>query len=111
FSDDASTPMASVALIGLGTTGIFHISMNPLQFGSVKVGKSDTVSVTVKNIGNGQLSLNSQLAITNSVFALSHIIPSHQPPYLLNPGDTIGATFTYTPSDAVRDTGTFFFTV
>ncbi|HET6402428.1 MAG TPA: choice-of-anchor D domain-containing protein [Candidatus Kapabacteria bacterium] len=111
YSNDGVTPRASVALVGLGTAGFFHLSVNPLNFGSVTIGGADTMSVNLKNIGNGELSVAVLGQTANPDFQLFTVGPQPTPPFVLEPGDTETATLIFSPSIEGPDTSLYALTV
>ena len=111
YSNDGVTPRATVALVGLGTAGYFHLSVNPLNFGSVTIGDADTMSVNLKNIGNGELSVNVRGQTANPDFQLFTVGPQPTPPFVLEPGDTETATLIFSPSIEGPDTSLYALTV
>jgi hypothetical protein len=90
--------VATVALTGSGTSPPFTIDPNPIDFGSVGVGLTSTVTVTISNAGGdthtvGPLSLTgpnaSDFAITNTTCGGS-----------LPPGGSCTATIAFKPTTA-----------
>ena len=112
YSNDASTPVASVALVGVGTAGVFKMTSNPFNMGSVKVGDADTMSVTMNNTGNGTLIVDAKnLTVENPDFGLVAVVPAQLPPFTLKPGDGIIARFRFAPSVVGPDTARFVVTL
>jgi hypothetical protein len=108
-SDDATNPALKIALVGLGTAGVFHVARNPLQAGKVVAGKSDTVLLSMSNTGNGPLDVDipNQAGSNPNVFSLIRVQPLHLPPFTMNPGDSVVATIVFMPSQAGFDTTRF----
>jgi Secretion system C-terminal sorting domain len=107
YSNDSTRAVTSVALVGLGTSGVCHISENPVRFAPIALAHSDTLSVTISNTGNGLLAVTPNiLALSNSDFALISLKPADTS-YELVPKGTVVATFSFTPSTVGNDTGLF----
>ncbi len=103
--NDTSEPATAIPLDGFGTEGVFALSQNPLQFGSVPVGSSDTMIVALSNSGDGELDVNvANTQGSNSDFTIIGIGPQAAPPFALQPGDSELAEFLFTPSSVGPDT-------
>ncbi len=107
-SSDSALPVAAVPLLGWGTQGFFRISANPLDFGSVTVGNTDSMFVEVKNTGDGELDIfaNSRTG-TNTDFTLFALAPQISSPFILEPGDSEIAGFIFAPTVVGPDTSVF----
>jgi hypothetical protein len=110
-SSDATSPTTAIPLVGWGTQGIFHMSANPLNFGSVNNGASANMWIKVTNLGDGELDVyaNSSMG-TNPDFTLVTLGPQKTSPFVLQPGDTESAEFKFAPSVLGPDTSIFGFT-
>ena len=110
-SSDSLTPVTATALIGWGTMGAFHLSVNPLDLGTVAIGSSDTLRVTVTNFGDGELDVfsNDRTGTDPADFSLIAVRPQPSPPFILMPGDTEMAEFRFHPVTLGPDTSIFAF--
>ena len=106
-SNDPNSPVTAIALNGFGTKGIFHLSQDPLTFGTVPVGISDTMLIYLTNSGDGELDATATPYGTNSDFSLVGIGPKAQPPFILQPGDSEFALFQFSPSVIGGDTSIY----
>jgi hypothetical protein len=94
------------------TRGKFYISSNPIGFGKVQVGSFSSRTVTVKNIGDGQLLVAApNTNLSNPDFTLVAIQPNLPPPYIIQPGDSVIATIQFSPSIIGLDSASFDLTV
>jgi len=78
IADNASNSPQSVALTGKGTGPVAKLSTTSLSYGSVAVGKTSVLSVTLQNTGNAALSVTGiSIAGTNaSSFTESNSCPA-----------------------------------
>ena len=107
-SNDTTTPVTSTAIVGWGTEGIFHLSENPLNFGSVMMGRADTIWFEVDNPGDGELDLSAtSVTGSNTDFKLDAFGPQTSTPFILEPGDTELAAFQFSPTVLGPDTSIF----
>ena len=106
-SSDSASAVTAVALNGFGTQGIFHLSQDPLTFGTVPIGMSDTMLIVLTNLGDGELDATATPNGTNSDFSLVAIGPIPQPPIVLQPGDSELALFQFSPSAIGGDTSIY----
>ncbi|HEX5315627.1 MAG TPA: choice-of-anchor D domain-containing protein, partial [Candidatus Kapabacteria bacterium] len=107
-SNDPATPTTATALAGMGTEGVFHLSANPLDFGSVTIGNADTMVIVLTNPGDGELDVNATSSTgTSPDFTIIGIGPQASPPFVLMPGDTEFALVQFTPSTVGPDTSLF----
>lgn len=73
----------------------FQFSVSSLDFGSVNVGSSKTLNVTMSNTGGSSVTVT-QLSVNGSTFSVSGV----SLPLTLNAGQTASATIGFTPSAA-----------
>jgi hypothetical protein len=107
-SNDATHPTIAVAIVGWGTKGSFHLSANPLYFGNVMMGASDTMWVELNNSGDGELDVYANSSSgTNPDFTLFAVGPQTTPPFVLLPGDTEIGGFQFSPTVVGPDTSIF----
>jgi len=103
-SNDAGSP-ASVALSGTGViAGVpkLSLSASTLAFGSVTVGQTKDMSVTISNTGTAVLNITS-LATGGTAFAATS-----SPGFALQPGGSQAVTVRFAPTTAASFTGTLF---
>ncbi|RMF88735.1 MAG: choice-of-anchor D domain-containing protein, partial [Nitrospinota bacterium] len=96
-SNDPDTPSVSVSLSGEGL-GIPDIDVSPtsLAFGAVRLGTTVTLSTTIQNLGETDLTVT-DLALTGSPdFALGAGAPSV--PFVIVSGGSVDVPVAYTPS-------------
>jgi hypothetical protein len=111
YSNDELTPISSTAVIGVVTSGVFHLSANPTNFGKVGLTHSDTMTVTISNTGNGLLVVTpNSLSLSNMDFSIISVKPENLS-YDLAPKGTVVVTVAFTPSKLGGDTATFPLTV
>ncbi len=72
-----------------------------VHFGKVRLGKSKTMTVTLKNPNNKTVEVTSIKLDKGSVFEIDTMIP--MPPVTLKPKDSITITLTYTPKVEGKD--------
>lgn len=107
YSNDSNNLVTSVAFVGFGTTGVYHVSAQPLKFAPVAVAASDTVNVTISNTGNGPLAFKAtSLKLSNPDFSLVSLKPADTS-FELAPKATVIATFAFSPTRIGADTGFF----
>lgn len=102
-SGDPSTPTtASVTVSGAGTTA-GQLTLNPssITFGSVNVGSSQSLTVTLSNSG-GTSSTVSAAAVTGAGFSLSSVAL----PITLSPGQSTNLKVTFAPTKSGAASGT-----
>jgi hypothetical protein len=105
-SNDPSRPTATVSVSGTGsgtTTAVPAIDVSPasLDFGTVTVGQSKDLSLTVRNTGNAPLTINS-VASSNPRFAVA----SPAVPFNVAAGSQQALTIRFSPTTAGSQTGT-----
>jgi uncharacterized protein with LGFP repeats len=102
FSDaltvSGSDGTVSVPITGTAVAGQPHMSINPttVDYGIVDVGKSATQSFTISNTGSTPLTITKAKAPTG-VFGTTTPLAEGQ---VLQPGDEITQSVTFTPTDA-----------
>ncbi|MBI2877784.1 MAG: choice-of-anchor D domain-containing protein [Candidatus Tectomicrobia bacterium] len=106
-SDDPEEPVVVVYLLGQGTQ-VPEIDLNPpaLSFGPVDQGKSGELSFSVRNLGNGPLTV-SQLSLDNRQFkVVSPSVPFEVPPQDQGGSQGVSVTVRFTPTNAETQSGT-----
>jgi Abnormal spindle-like microcephaly-assoc'd, ASPM-SPD-2-Hydin/HYDIN/CFA65/VesB-like, Ig-like domain/Cep192 domain 4 len=99
-STNASNPTLSIALSGTGTQGALSANPSSVNFGSVLVGNSGSVSVTLSNPGTAPISVTAASA-SGTGFSIGGFTAG-----TLNPGETSSFTVTFSPAAANSSTGT-----
>lgn len=84
-----------------GTQGNIAVSPTSLDFGTVNMGSSKSLTLTVSNTGCANLSVGT-LSMKSSVFKLSHNCPT-----ILTGGGSCALNFTFTPTVAATVTNTY----
>lgn len=102
-SSDASNPSLTVAVSGTGAASPGQLGSNPtsLNFGSVTVGSSQSLSATITNSGGSSVSI-SNVAINGSGYTLSGITT----PLTLTSGQSTTFTVKFAPSSSGTANGT-----
>jgi hypothetical protein len=101
LTTNASNPTVSIALSGTGTQGSLAANPSSINFGSLLVGSSGSVSVTLSNPGTAPVSI-SAASVTGTGFTMSGL----SVPQSLNPGQTSSFTVTFAPTSAGSASGT-----
>jgi len=83
------------------SSGVFQFSSSSLDFGSVSVGSSKALTISMSNTGGSSLTVN-QLSMNAPVFSVSGVTL----PLTLNAGQSVNGTITFTPSAAGPASGT-----
>jgi hypothetical protein len=105
-SDDPDTSLLSVDIAGSGLVPGPAIAATPLSlnFGTVEVGSSVTLTTTISNKGDSDLTV-SDLNKTGSIdFALNGEVPPT--PFTVAPGTSVDVPVDYTPEEGGNDAGT-----
>jgi sugar lactone lactonase YvrE/P pilus assembly chaperone PapD len=103
-SNDPDEAMVSVAVTGSGmAAAVQDIDVTPtsLDFGSVTVGQSKDLTVTVRNTGNATLTVNSATS-NNQQFSVT----SPSTPFTVNAGAQQSVTLRFTPNSSGNQNGT-----
>ena len=101
ITSDGANPSLTMALSGTGVTpGALGSSPTSLGFGSVTVGKNQTISETITNTG-GTSDTISQVTVTGTGFTLSGITP----PVTVPANQSVSFSVIFTPPAAATDTG------
>ncbi|MBI3951626.1 MAG: choice-of-anchor D domain-containing protein, partial [Acidobacteria bacterium] len=103
-SNDPDESTVNVSLTGRGVqppAPDIDVTPTSLDFGSVTVGQSKDLALTVRNLGNATLTIN---AITSSNSQFSVIAPST--PFTVTAGGSIAFTVRFTPTTAGAQTST-----
>jgi hypothetical protein len=99
--NNGSNPTLNVSMSGTGVTaGAVTANPSSLNFGSVQVGSSATLSDTLTNSGGSNVTI-SQVTVTGSAFSKSGI----NPPLTLTPGQSLTFTATFVPTVAGAASG------
>lgn len=115
YAKDGSTTVveapAGIGPLDPGAPPVPVISVEPasVNFGTVLVGKSLILNVTITNVGDANLDVNT-LSVTGSPDFTLPIIITVFPVYILQPGEWVEVPVTYEPSDAGPDVGEFIIT-
>lgn len=107
-TDDENARIRTISLSGVGARGSLAITPNPLIFGIVEIQHDTTLKATLKNNGNGPVTI-SALTLTSIDSAFS--MPSVTLPDTLRAGDSLVVTITFTPKRPIVDTGTLLATL
>jgi hypothetical protein len=106
-SNDADEPEVQVPLSGSLPYGEIQVSPESYDFGTLLVGESDSVVVTVSNIGRGPLTIDSTtFAATDADLSVVDWGGLAVLPTVLDPGDSTEVLVGYAPSDGSGDEGT-----
>ena len=100
ITSDASNPTVSIALSGTGVQG--NLTANPasINFGSLLVGASGSVSVTLTNSGTGSVAISAGNA-SGTGFSMSGLTT----PATLNAGQSTSFTAKFSPTASGSATG------
>ncbi|HXJ17542.1 MAG TPA: choice-of-anchor D domain-containing protein [Candidatus Polarisedimenticolia bacterium] len=101
LTTSAANPTVSIALSGTGTQGTLAANPSSINFGSLLVGSSGSVSVTLSNPGTAPVAI-SAASITGSSFSMAGLTV----PQSINPGQTSSFTVTFSPTAAGTASGT-----
>ena len=97
-----ASPVVNLAVQGSTTSAPkLTLSTSALAFGSVTVGQSKDLSVTVSNTGTAALNVNSP-AVSGAGFSLVPAVSA----FTLQPGGALPVTVRYTPASAAAASGT-----
>lgn len=107
-SNDPDEPVVDVPLSGSVPVGQIVVTPDIHDFGALEVGLSDAVTVNVKNVGNGPLTIDSYTFVATDV-DLALVDPGALAglPLTLAPGESTDVLVNYAPSDGSGDEGTF----
>ncbi|MGA9885269.1 MAG: choice-of-anchor D domain-containing protein [Candidatus Acidiferrales bacterium] len=97
---NASNPTLSIALSGTGTQGALSANPSSISFGSLLVGSTGSVSVTLTNSGTAPVALSAASA-SGTGFTMSGFIAG-----TVNPGATSSFTVTFAPTTFGSASGT-----
>jgi Cep192 domain 4/Abnormal spindle-like microcephaly-assoc'd, ASPM-SPD-2-Hydin/HYDIN/CFA65/VesB-like, Ig-like domain len=100
LTTNATNPTLSIALSGTGTQGSLAANPSSVNFGSLLVGSSGSVSVTLSNAGTAPVTI-SAASITGTGFAMTGL----SVPQSINPGQTSSFTATFAPTSAGSASG------
>ena len=100
ITSTATNPTLNIPLSGTGTQGALTASPVSIPFGSVTVGSSSSVPVTLSNTGTAAVSITAH-SITGTGFTLT----GWTAPASLNPGQTTSFTVTFAPMSAAAASG------
>jgi Abnormal spindle-like microcephaly-assoc'd, ASPM-SPD-2-Hydin/Protein of unknown function (DUF1573) len=107
-SNDPDNPTTNVDLTGVATTeAVGRLTATPavLSLGTVKAGSSTTAVTTLKNAGNGNVTL-SNIDLSGSGFSTSGIAT----PVVMVPGESLALSVKFSPTAAGTKTGTILLT-
>jgi len=96
---DASNSPLGISLSGTGAGGALSASPSSANFGSLPVGASASIGVTVSNLGTAAVSITAS-SITGTGFSMSKLSPQ-----TLNPNQATSFTVTFAPTNAIAVTG------
>ena len=100
ITSTATNPTLNIPLSGTGTQGGLTATPGSIPFGSVTVGASASVPVTLSNTGTAAVSITAH-SITGTGFTLT----GWTAPASLNPGQTTSFTVTFAPTSATAASG------
>jgi hypothetical protein len=107
-SNDPDETLVSVALAGTGVppAPVCDIDVNPLalDFGSVDVGTTATLSIVIGNTGTGDCTVDGSTLTGSSDFALTPPVPTI--PRTVSPGAAVIIPVDYSPTNEGGDSGT-----
>jgi hypothetical protein len=103
-SNDATTSTAKVALVGVGTSGVFSLDKTSVGLGAVALGSPKMLFATITNNGNAPLTI-SGTSLQSKSGAFSFVNASTFP-VTLKPGAKVVDTFKYLAAAAGFDTAT-----
>ena len=95
ITSTATNPTLTIPLSGTGTQGALAANPSSINFGTLVVGSSGAVSVTLSNPGTAPVSITAH-NITGTGFTLN----GWAAPASLNPGQTTSFTVTFAPTSA-----------
>ncbi len=102
ITSDGSNPTLNMALSGSGVSaGELETNLSSLSFGSVQIGKSQSLSETVTNTGGTSVTI-SQVGISGSGFSLNGVTA----PMSLTAGQSATFNVAFTPKTTGNTTGT-----
>jgi len=115
FSSDTVRPRVDVPVTGRGVTADLIVTPAPVDFGAVRVGATDSMTVTLENAGGADLSITGitlspamqEFVLTSDPatgFDLANLSAAN--PQVLTPAETRDVTIDYTPTDTVSDSVT-----
>ena len=106
-SNDPDEPTVEVPLAGTLPTGEIDVSPAIHDFGTLLVGASDSVIVTVSNVGSGPLTVdNLTFFATDADLAVADYGGLATLPLVLQPAESTDLLVGYAPSDGTGDEGT-----
>lgn len=106
-SDDPDEPVVHVPLTGTVPPGDLVITPTTHDFGTLAVGDTDTVTLTVQNAGDGLLTIDAMAYTANDAdLAVVDAGDLAFLPAVLDPGASTEVVVAYTPSGAGPDEGT-----
>jgi hypothetical protein len=105
-SDDPDEPLVSAPLSGSGQATPPDIDVSPLSldFGTVAVGTTVTLTTTIHNVGGSDLTLSALTLAGSADFALGAGAPSV--PFIVAGGGSVNVPVDYAPSGVGPDSGT-----
>jgi hypothetical protein len=105
-SDDPDEPLVEVPLEGTVPAGEIEVEPASYDFGTLAVGTSSSVVVTVSNVGDGPLTVTDwTYEATDADMVLTDAGALTTIPATLAPGDSTEVLVTYAPSDGTGDEG------
>jgi hypothetical protein len=100
LSDDPESPSVEVPLSGAALVGELAVLPNPLDFGDVPLGCSQSKSVTVQNVGSVDLTIDSMVPIGDDAFGADW---DFDLPLRLAAGESLEVPLIYAPDDLEED--------
>ena len=85
------------------TDAVLRITPPVVDFGGVGIGRPGSEALQVENVGTMAATIDSVEAAGNAAFSVS--IPSGSLPRTLQPGENLGITATFSPTEATRAQG------
>lgn len=106
-SNDPDEAEVEVALAGTLPAGEIEVSPTSHDFGTLAVGSSDAVTVTVSNVGRGPLTIDRvTFAATDSDLSVLDYGGLALLPAVLSPSESTTVVVSYAPADGSGDEGT-----
>ena len=107
-SDDPDEPLVTVPLTGSTPGGNLSVTPDLHDFGSVEVGSSTTVTLTVSNDGDGPITVtDTDYTAGDSDLHVLDLGALTDLPAILNAGESTEVIVEYTPGEAGSDDGSF----
>ena len=106
-SNDPDEPEVEVSLAGTLPAGEIEVTPSSHDFGTIAVGSSDAVTVTVSNVGSGPLTIDRvTFSATDGDLSVLDYGSLALLPVVLDPAESTTVVVTYAPADGSGDEGT-----